>query len=316
MTAPEPTQEAIGAQAPPPADSLEQATRQPGNDNDHRGTTDPAPSGEVVRINDPGEALPALARATAGAWLRAAAWSAGTTLRVGAQAMRAATDPDAAAHVYGEVADGLRNYAREFLGINELDREMRLLTPLAGSRLALNPRVSEESLRAQGSELLRAAADVGVDERAHPAYAQILAEISPDEARILRLLAAEGPQALVDIRAAHLIGIGSQLVAPALNMLGSEAGLARRARVPIYLTNLSRLGLVLLSDEEIEDRAAYQVLEAQPDVLTMIKQTPRARSVHRSLALTPLGLDLCEVCFPAQQRALLAPGHEKGSETT
>ncbi len=103
---------------------------------------------------------------------------------------------------------------------------------------------------------------------------------------------------MVDVRATNLIGVGSQLVAPGLNMIGPQAGLRRQNRVPSYLDNLQRLGLVLFSDEPLEDAITYQVLEAQPDVLAAIKQTARARTVRRSIRLTPFGHDFCLVCLP------------------
>jgi hypothetical protein len=251
---------------------------------------------ELVHVNQPSEALPVLARTTAEAWLRVAAWGVGTGLRVGAQVVRAASDPSAATHLYDELTVGLRDYAREFLGITELERDINMMGPIGGGTRE-HP-LTGAALRAQGAELLRAAADVGFDESAHPAYARILSELAPDEARVLRILATKGPQPLVDVRAGNLIGMGSQLITASMNMLGAQAGLRYREKVPVYLSNMSRLGLILLSDDPLEDPLAYQVLEAQPDVLGMIKQTPRAKSIHRSVVLSPLGLDFCEVCLP------------------
>src|SRR5581483_10191035 len=106
---------------------------------------------------------------------------------------------------------------------------------------------AELDLRARGAELLRDAADVDFDETSHPAYARILTELAPDEARILRLLVDEGPQPLVDIRAGNLIGLGSQLIAQNLNTLAIYAGVRRHDRVQAYIENLGRLGLVVLS---------------------------------------------------------------------
>jgi hypothetical protein len=255
------------------------------------------PTHELVRLNQPSEALPVLAKATAEAWLRLAAWGIGTSLRVGAQLARAASDPSAATHFYGEMTVGLREYAREFLGITELEHDVSMLGGIGtpGSR---EKGISDSALRAQGAELLRAAAEVGFDEEAHPAYARFLNELAPDEARLLRLLATGGPQPLVDIRASNLIGMGSQLISASMNMLGRQAGLRFRDRVPIYLANISRLGLIEMSDEPIEDPIVYQVLEAQPDVLSTIKETPRAKTIHRSVLLTTLGEDFCAVCLP------------------
>ena len=68
--------------------------------------------------------------------------------------------------------------------------------------------------------------------------------------------------------------------------------------MPAYLNNLERLGLIWFSHEPIEQPVAYQVLEAQPDVMDAIKRAPRAKTIQRSIDLTPFGRDFCEVCLP------------------
>lgn len=274
------------------------------------------------------EALPELARLAAIAWTRGAAWGMGAGLRAGARLARASVDPQAAAEIAHDVGTGMRGYAREFLGITELEERIDALTP-AGDRFA-GPRgreltrgehaaSPEVQLRAQGAELLRQSADVTVDDRLHPAFGRILGELAPDEGRILRLLAQEGSQPVVDVRAANLIGVGSQLVAPNLNMVDMQAGCRHPGRVPAYLGNLQRLGLASFSDEPLDDAIAYQVLEAQPHVLKSIQATSRAKTVHRSLRLTPFGTEFCEACFapePGPEEDLpgdVSPGPDGGS---
>jgi hypothetical protein len=253
----------------------------------------PAEPGQTLqrRAETAIETVPAAARVAAEAWLRVAAWGLETSLQVGGRLARAATDPEAAAQLVEDASSGLRAYAREFLGITDLDDRVQQLAPGPGAR-------GEETLRAQGRELLRQAADVNFDQEAHPAYARILSELVPDEGRILRLLAISGPQASVDVRASNLIGVGSQLIAPGLNMIGAQGGLRHRDRVAAYLNNLFRLGLVSFSEEPLEDPIAYQVLEAQPEVMKAIKETTRAKTVQRSVRLTPLGEDFCRVILP------------------
>ena len=53
---------------------------------------------------------------------------------------------------------------------------------------------ARQSLRERGEELLRRSADVNLEEDSHPAYARILEDLAPDEARILRMLLEQGPQ--------------------------------------------------------------------------------------------------------------------------
>jgi hypothetical protein len=260
------------------------------------------------------ESLPGLARLAADAWVKTAWWSLAVSLRVGSRLARVALDPGAAIELAQQFSGGMRNYAREFLGVSDLDQRVRQLGPPAGALSRRGRRNGDApsnghttgselptaSLRTRGAELLLQAADVGLDDEIHPAYARILAELAPDEARILRLVALEGPQPMVDVRAANLIGVGSQLVAPGLNMIGPQAGLRHRDRVPAYLNNLMRLGLLKIDREPLPDPIAYQVLEAQPDVLKAIKSTARAKTDRHALRLTAFGEDFCRVCLPLE----------------
>lgn len=253
-----------------------------------------------------------LVRSAAGAWLRTAGWSVGVSIRL----VRSSRDPGALAGLAHDVGDTLREVMRELLGVSDLsleERIQRLLPPAAAPVEARrnDGRASDPAaLRAQAAELLRQAADVDLEDGVHPAYARILLELAPDEARILRLLATDGPQPVVDVRAIGLVGSG-HLVAEGLNMVGAVSGARTRERVPVYLDNLSRLGLVRLSSDPLEDPIAYQVLEAQPDVLGAVKEASRAKTVHRSIRLTPFGEDFCLACLPRQSPELAsgAPPH-------
>jgi hypothetical protein len=267
-------------------------------------------------------ALPGLTRLALKTWLRTAVWGVEVGVRVSGRLARAAVDPRATVALARDVGAGVRLYAREFLGIADLEQRVDEGRFMAGTGPAAaaaarsrgrgrggdgragdpNPRrpslSPEDSLRVQGAQLLRESADVSADDRTHPAYARIMAELAPDEGRIMRLLAVDGPQPSVDVRALNLIGVGSQLVAEELSMIGPEAGCRHPDRVPEYLINLQRLALVCFSDQPLEDPIRYQVLEAQPDVLSAIKGASRAKTVHRTLRLTPFGQNFCDVSLP------------------
>jgi hypothetical protein len=223
----------------------------------------------------PIETLGGLARVTVGAWARTASWGVGTSV----QAARAAL----------ELLDPSHTNDRD----GEMSAEHRAERP--------QPAPAPVSLRDRGAELLRQSADVEAEDSAHPAYARILDELHPDEARILRLLALDGPQPAVDVRSIQLLGLGSDVVAEGLNMIGMQAGCRHPLRVHAYLDNLNRLGLIWFSKTAIEDPSAYQVLEAQPPVLGAVRSASRAKTVHRSIRLTPFGTDFCEVCLPLEQ---------------
>ena len=173
------------------------------------------------------------------------------------------------------------------------------------------------SLRERGELLLTESADVNYEQGSHPAYARILADLAPDEARILRLIAQQGPQPAVDVRAGFAFVPGSRLVAQGYSMVGAEAGCRFVDQVPAYLSNLNRLGLVSFSREPVRDRERYQVLEVQPEVSKALKAAGRfSHVVRRSLRMSPLGEDFCEVALPLDTpefTALRAPPEPQSS---
>ena len=245
------------------------------------------------------DSAPGLARIGAEMWLRTARWSLDNYLRVGARVARAATSREAAAELAEDAANEVRSGARRLLGI--VDSEGRVagaVSDMVGDRF--DSRSSHPpTLRERGEELLRASADVHYRQGTHPAYERILADLAPDEARILRLLATEGPQPAVDIRAGFVFVPGSRLVMQGYTMLGAEAGLRFTEQVPAYLSNLHRLGLIWFSRDPVRDRERYQVVEVQPEVTGAIKSAGRFSFViRRSIHLTPLGEDFCELSLP------------------
>ncbi|UUZ61458.1 DUF4393 domain-containing protein [Nocardioides sp. B-3] len=115
------------------------------------------------------------------------------------------------------------------------------------------------SLRERGNELLERSRDVWRTDSAHPAYERILDELAPDEARVLVLLMRGGPQPSVDVRTGGAVGmVSSTLVKPGLTMIGPRAGCRYVDRVPSYLHNLFRLGMVWFSRELVKDPMEYQ----------------------------------------------------------
>jgi hypothetical protein len=234
-------------------------------------------------------ATPTLARLAAGASVRTAQWSLATSVRVGTRLVRAAAAGDSPAQLMQEAGTEVRDYARHFLGMSNGS------DPLAAEPAPPPP--PDVRLRQRGAELLAQSADVDYNEPAHPAFERILEELAPDEARILRLLCTEGAQPSVDVRESKPLGIASGLIQGGLTMVGTESGVRWVDRVPSYLNNLERLGLIWFSREPLEDPLSYQVLEAQPEVLTAMGKA-RSKTIRRSIRLTPFGEDFCDACLP------------------
>lgn len=238
--------------------------------------------------------VPGLSRVLGGALANTASWGARTSLKTGWRLAKATVDRGELTSLTRDaigVLDNVVVFANAVLGspVGALNR-----VPGASSALEMLPLLADEpvdaspeGLRRRGAALLDRSADVTIDDDGHPAYSRILTEIAPDEARILRLLIKNGPQPSVDVRTG---GFGtSELIAPGLQMIGPRAGVRKVDNVPAYLNNLFRLGLIWFSKEPIDDHEAYQVLEAQPDVLHAWHSVRFAKIVRRSIHLTPFG---------------------------
>lgn len=239
------------------------------------------------------KAVPGLARVvTTSAW-RAAGWSVGAGLATTSYVVRKAMDGEAPATILQEAANDLREGALRLLGLPE--------RPAAAwpAERPLGASASPGDLQRRGAELIRRSNDVRVVEDAHPAFARILSEITPDEARILRFLYLDGPQPAIDVRTNRPLGIGSTLVAGGLNMIAEHAGCVHLDRVHPYLTNLARLGLIAFSKEQVTNPKRYQVVEAQPKVAEALRRAGRMpKMVQRSILLTPFGEEFCRACLP------------------
>jgi hypothetical protein len=251
--------------------------------------------------------IPGLARVVAVSSFRIGVWAAATGVRAGQRLVDVGLHPSHA----GELAEDLQAAAhaitRALIGS---DMEARVRHAATGNPVvrvvadavdsvttASPPGEGVEPvnpLHQAGQRLLRESRDVWNESQGHPAYARMIDELAPDEARILVLLLRKGPQASVNVRTGGVLGtVSSSLVASNINMIGALAGCRYVDKVPSYLHNLERLGLIWFSSETLRDPSEYQVLEAQPEVLEAMGEVRRAKIVRRSIHLTPFGEDFC-----------------------
>ncbi|MFC9875452.1 MULTISPECIES: Abi-alpha family protein [Nocardia] len=241
----------------------------------------------------------------AGTAVRGSQWAVGTTYEVTKELAQAALDGESSADIAERTGNALRSIARSALGVTEGSvREIvsYVPTPNGASQQAITVgpylrSATTDDLRRRGDALLARSADVYFTEDVHPAYDRILDEVAPDEARILRFMALNGPQPSVDVRTNRPLGIGSELVQGDLTSVPEQAGVRYPDRSRSYLINLNRLGLTLTSDDPVV-LSRYMVLEVQPVVEQALKKAGRApKIVRKSLRLSEFGEDFCRTCF-------------------
>ncbi len=262
------------------------------------------------------DAVPSLARLALTAWWHTTGWALRGSLRAPRLAVEVVLSPPRAVELIGDLRNAVAEVvvARTPLSDDDIppdDSDDEVLSEEEQRRRTL------DSLRDEGQQLLRRSRDVRYEVAAHPAYERILTELAPDEGRILRLLLLQGPQPSVDVRTGGPMGmVHSRLIAPGLSMIGARAGCRYVERVPSYLNNLFRLGMVWFSRETLHDQLRYQVLEAQPEVLEAIHGVRQAKLVRRSIHLTPFGQDFCTVCLaPDAQELGELPEHSTPPST-
>lgn len=286
------------------------------------------------RAPDLAEGIPGLVRVAATSSWRTLKWAVGSTVRINTEIVERTLQGEPVQVVLQDTANEIRHFAWQALGLEDQQKQLEgspgddgqsggipglgnfpgsgTITGAASSvlnafspsgppgdwRTRLAEDTSPEQLRARGQRLLQDSADVDVVEEGHPAYARILTELTPDEARILRFLYREGPQPSIDIRTNRPFGIGSELIAGRLSMIGEYAGLRHLDRIDPYLINLVRVGLIDFSKEPVSNPNRYQVIEAQPRMTEAMKQAGRApRIVRKSIQLNAFGEDFCTTCL-------------------
>lgn len=243
-----------------------------------------APSAGPVR------ATTSVVRVAMSAAVEASVWSLSTALGVTSVVLRGSMAGQAPREILSEAGAQVRHSVRQALGVP---------APAVPDLGAAEP-VGEAghspatALRARGAELLRRSADFHEeDDSCHPAYARILGELAPDEARIVRFLYLDGPQPALAVRTGRTSGRAE------FTLLGEDAGLRYPNRVEEYLTNLDRLGLIDVSREPLGNPNRYQLLEALPEVRKLLKRTSFGTKVlYRTVELTSFGAGFVRTCLP------------------
>jgi hypothetical protein len=258
------------------------------------------------------ETVSGIARIAAGAWLRGATWGLGTTVKATRRLGEAAVSGESAAQLIDELREEALENLRLVLGVVEREPRAAPITDAFNSivperRPEPDPdRDTAESLRDRGTALLERAAEVDRGGTAiHPGFDRIIDQLAPDEARILKLLGNDGPQPIVYIHRAAPMGLGAREIARRLSLIGREAGCLRPELLPAYIDNLVRLGLIAIRRDPVADEQAYEVVEAQPEVIEALRSVSgtlfRGQISRRSVHLSDFGRTFCQVCFPPGQ---------------
>ena len=185
-----------------------------------------------------------------------------------------------------------------------------IVTPkpnVAGPALeALRYTGHESTLSDLYANLLAASMDSSTAHGAHPAFVEIIKQLTPDEAKLVALFVGERNLPLINVRwefDPNPEGItGGKTIFTSFSHLGTEAGCEFPHMTPTYIDNLCRLGLAEIPTMfQYTTKGVYDVLEADPVIKALIEAIGKNETIHhviehKYLRVTDLGRQFANIC--------------------
>ncbi len=160
----------------------------------------------------------------------------------------------------------------------------------------------ESTLRDLYANLLATAIDIKTASLAHPAFAEIIRQMTPDEARLVALFAQVRMFPVVTVRRETLSPVSGIDVLRNFSFLGVDAGCSYPDLTPQYLDNLCRLGIIAIPERFYVAANAYDKLENDPRIKSLIAENNsvancRGVVVKAIVEVTELGRQFIRACL-------------------
>jgi hypothetical protein len=137
---------------------------------------------------------------------------------------------------------------------------------------------------------------------AHPSFVDLIKSLSPDEARILKLLATNNSYPIVDIHLKLLKGSGYHVIRRNMSTIAADADCDHLKLQASYLDNLERLGLISAPHGiRIKDDQAYERLLNNKQIKDILKSSSKegeskCETNKRKIEVTDFGKQFIRVC--------------------
>jgi hypothetical protein len=161
---------------------------------------------------------------------------------------------------------------------------------------------AEDGLSELYANLLATSMDKATAYRAHPGFVDMIKNMCPDEARIMKLLASAAAYPLVDIKSVSTKDQSYVVAHRHLSLLGLDAKCEHVPLTSNYIDNLERLGLLHVdSMSKLHSDAPYTRIEEYPQVKQIVEDLRKAegRTVdiqRMRLLVTDLGKQFIRAC--------------------
>lgn len=161
--------------------------------------------------------------------------------------------------------------------------------------------LDSKDLREMYANLLASSMNIDTKANVHPAFVEIIKQLCPDEAKLLKFLSKNPQQPLIDVRLNLPNQKGYRIILNNFSTI-SEGICDYPNGIRSYLENLDRLKLIdIIDGKKITDDAVYKPLEEHPEI-KRITSSPVAEghsyAMYRHLfALTSFASDFIKVCL-------------------
>lgn len=136
----------------------------------------------------------------------------------------------------------------------------------------------------------------------HPSFVEIIRQITPDEAKILKQLLRKGLcEPLVDVEIEKNNAEGRFVVYSNFGVIGYESNCEYPEKISLYVDNLKRLALVQIPENAfLIDEWRYEKIVNSThykDIVEKSKKEGEVFCVKRMIGLTDYGMRLREICL-------------------
>lgn len=245
--------------------------------------------------------------------IQPAAKEAGKSLHLVTRAVNAALTP-VEGLVWGveKIRDFVRERVAEKLSNVPADEVQEPKPHIAVPAIeALRYTGAESELAELYANLLATSMDKATAYRAHPAFVDMIKNMSPDEAKIMNFLAQSGDQPLINIKLILNEQGHFRIVHRHLSLIGIKSRCAHPPLAANYLDNLERLGLIETPDRFFTAENLYKEIEDHPQVVIIKNslsnvQGAKVEIEKLKIEVTDLGKQFIRACVVdklAQERS-------------
>ncbi|ACT13653.1 MULTISPECIES: DUF4393 domain-containing protein [Pectobacterium] len=167
---------------------------------------------------------------------------------------------------------------------------------------ALRYTADDESLSDLFAGLLSSAMDKNKAETAHPAFVEIIKQLTSDEAKIVSIFLPPRPIPLVDVQIVKKDVLGFTPYFSNYSLIHEDVNLEHPELLPTYINNLCRLGLSKVPDDGSKyiDEKIYLPIENSPFIKKLIAKPAvdgKSFSIkHKVFMITELGHQFYRAC--------------------